>query len=276
VSDSGNDFSSEPWRENPSKVLSMAARIDPEVSLGLDEGTGNMRQSRRIRRLARRCIRRRIDRELVGSAFSEGLDLLRQALMVIAGTWVEKGWLGEKEDIFYLEWDEVAAVREGRNVDGSPVSETVARQRADMAAAATIRLPEMILGDRPPQGRVSELDSNVLRGIPASNGTYAGTARILRSTSDEAKLRSGDVLIVPYSDMGWVPLFSRAGAIVAEAGGTLSHAAIIARELHIPAVVSVDEACALEDGTVVVVDGNAGTVTLKAGGAGERSLETVL
>lgn len=271
VSDSGNDFSSEPWRENPSKVLSMAAQIDPGVSRVVDEEVADRRRCKRVRRLARRCIRRRVDRELVGAAFSEGLDLLRRALIAIAGTWVEKGWLGEKEDIFYLEWDEVAAVREGRNSDGAPISETVTRQRVDMAAAATIRLPEMILGDRPPQVGALELDSNVLRGIPASNGTYEGTARVLRSTGDAAKLQSGDVLIVPYSDMGWVPLFSRAGAIVAEAGGTLSHAAIIARELHIPAVVSVDAACTLEDGAVVSVNGDAGTVTLKAVGDGRHA-----
>lgn len=272
VSDSGNDFSSEPWRETPGKVLAMAARMDPEDSNHTDQETESRRVPGRVRRLAKRCVRRRIDREVVGTAFSEGLGLLRRALMEIAGSWVARGWLDRAGDIFYLEWEDVMAVRDGLTPDGVRVSEIVARQRAAMAAVVDLQLPEMILGDRPPLFEPSRPSSDVLRGIPASVGTYEGAVRVLRSTDDAAKLVSGDVLVVPYSDVGWVPLFSKAGAIVAEAGGTLSHASIIAREFRIPAVVSVDGACDLEDGTIVVVNGDEGTITVKAAAVGgERS-----
>ena len=72
--------------------------------------------------------------------------------------------------------------------------------------------------------------------------------------------REGDVLVIPYSDVGWTPLFIKAGAVIAESGGILSHSSIIAREYGIPAVVSVPGACQLADGALVTVDGYRGEV----------------
>jgi len=76
-------------------------------------------------------------------------------------------------------------------------------------------------------------------------------------------LEQGDVLVIPYSDVGWTPLFTRAGAVVAESGGLLSHSSIVAREYGIPAVVSVQGACQLKDGTLVTVDGYRGEITVR-------------
>jgi pyruvate,water dikinase len=74
------------------------------------------------------------------------------------------------------------------------------------------------------------------------------------------KLVKGDVLIMPYSDVGMTPLFSKAGAVVSESGGLLSHSSIIAREYGIPAVVSVPDACSIPDNTRLSVDGFEGVV----------------
>jgi pyruvate,water dikinase len=80
---------------------------------------------------------------------------------------------------------------------------------------------------------------------------------------DFAKLESGDVLVIPYSDVSWTPLFSKAGAVVAESGGILSHSSIIAREYGLPAIVSVNNATRqLQDDMIVTVDGYHGTITL--------------
>ena len=72
---------------------------------------------------------------------------------------------------------------------------------------------------------------------------------------------------MPYSDVGWTPLFARAGAVVAEAGGMLSHSSIVAREYRIPCVVSVGGAMRLPDGATVTVDGYAGTIVVEDGDA---------
>ena len=69
-------------------------------------------------------------------------------------------------------------------------------------------------------------------------------------------------MIIPYSDVGWTPLFTKAGAIVAESGGFLSHSSIIAREYGIPAVVSVPGVCRLKDNTMVTIDGYQGEIII--------------
>lgn len=98
-------------------------------------------------------------------------------------------------------------------------------------------------------------------GIPASGGSATGTARAVRGPADFRRVRPGDVLICRSTDPAWTPLFRIAGAVVAENGGVLSHAAILARELGIPAVLAVPGAMsAIADGTVVSVDGDAGEI----------------
>ncbi|MFO0000918.1 MAG: PEP-utilizing enzyme [bacterium] len=85
--------------------------------------------------------------------------------------------------------------------------------------------------------------------------------RIVRSLADGARLQPGDILVARTTDPGWTPLFLRAGAVVLELGGMLSHAAVVARELGVPAVVNVEGACSrLHDGQVVLVDGSRGIV----------------
>lgn len=74
----------------------------------------------------------------------------------------------------------------------------------------------------------------------------------------------GAVLVIPFSDISWAPLFAQAGAIIAESGGMLSHSSIVAREYRIPAVVSITNAChILKDDMLVTVDGFKGEVIIK-------------
>jgi pyruvate,water dikinase len=88
-----------------------------------------------------------------------------------------------------------------------------------------------------------------------------GTVRVLRDP-DPSRLQDGDVLVVELADPGWTPLFPRAGAVVMEVGGTMCHAAVVARELGVPAVFGVVGATtALREGMRVTVDGERGTVT---------------
>ena len=85
---------------------------------------------------------------------------------------------------------------------------------------------------------------------------------MIRGIHEFGKMREGDVLVIPYSDAGWTPLFSKAGAVIAESGGILSHSSIVAREYNIPAVVSVTGACNLTDDVVVTIDGYSGEVLI--------------
>ncbi len=104
-----------------------------------------------------------------------------------------------------------------------------------------------------------------LTGTPGSRGAATGPARIVRDPSDFSRVRPGDVLVCPFTDPAWTPLLRMAAGVVTETGGVLSHAAIVARERRIPAVLGVVGATAtIPDGSIVRVDGSNGTVTTGA------------
>ncbi|MFC7384265.1 PEP/pyruvate-binding domain-containing protein [Sphaerisporangium rhizosphaerae] len=115
----------------------------------------------------------------------------------------------------------------------------------------------------PPPPRVAPAaTAAVLSGIPGSHGTVTGAARIVRGPGDFARVRAGDILVCPFTDPAWTPLLRVVAGVVTETGGVLSHAAIVAREQAIPAVLGVPDAMSrLRDDTVLTIDGTAGTVT---------------
>ena len=102
-----------------------------------------------------------------------------------------------------------------------------------------------------------------MSAIGAAAGRASGRARIILDTSEIAAFEPGDVLVAPFTDAAWTPLFLIAGAVVVDVGAMNSHAVVVSRELGIPSVLSVTTGTAqLADGMVVTVDGVAGTVTV--------------
>ena len=100
-------------------------------------------------------------------------------------------------------------------------------------------------------------------GIPASQGIVTGQVRILETIEDITQVRAGEILIVPRTDPGWTPVFSKIGGLVTESGGVLSHGAVVSREFGIPAVTNVRNACQVfKTGQRVTLDGNQGLVIL--------------
>lgn len=106
-------------------------------------------------------------------------------------------------------------------------------------------------------------DGDSIKGIGASIGQVKGRVCIVRSPKEFYKLEKGDILVCKYTDPEWTPLFALAAGVVVDTGGTLSHAAIVAREYGIPAVLAAGDATLkLHDGDTVIVDANEGSVTL--------------
>ena len=104
---------------------------------------------------------------------------------------------------------------------------------------------------------------DVLRGVPGCPGVVTGRARVILDPSDPMALEPGEILIAPFTDPAWTPLFVPAAGVVVNVGAQVSHAIIVSRELGIPCVVSVTGATeAIPDGATVTVDGGAGTVTV--------------
>ena len=110
------------------------------------------------------------------------------------------------------------------------------------------------------EGSVSEAEVSV-RGFPGSAGVVGAPVRVLSDFADGAAFQPGEVLVTTITNVGWTPLFPRAAAVITDVGAPLSHAAIVARELGIPAVVGCGNATMrLRTGDRVRVDGTAGTV----------------
>ncbi|MFI7131535.1 PEP/pyruvate-binding domain-containing protein [Nonomuraea sp. NPDC050153] len=114
----------------------------------------------------------------------------------------------------------------------------------------------------PPPSRAVDVAAGAFTGTPGSRGSVTGTARIVRGPGDFGRVRPGDILVCPFTDPAWTPLLRIAAGVVTETGGVLCHAAIVAREHGIPAVLGVLDATGrLRDGAIVTIDGTAGTVT---------------
>ena len=110
---------------------------------------------------------------------------------------------------------------------------------------------------------------DVLKGVSGSPGCVVGKVRIIRTPAEFYKMQKGDVLVCHLTDPEWTPLFKLASAVVADTGSALSHAAIIAREFAIPAVLGVGTATArFKDGDMIIVDGNKGEVRRSTNASG--------
>lgn len=112
------------------------------------------------------------------------------------------------------------------------------------------------------QTALSTEDGSV-KGIGGSVGQATGKVCVVRSPAEFDKLMQGDILVCTYTDPEWTPLFTLAAGVVVDTGGTLSHAAIVAREYNIPAILATGDATKkLKDGEHVMIDGSTGIVTI--------------
>jgi pyruvate,water dikinase len=218
-------------------------------------------QGRTFRIFYNRARQFRLYREQISSLHTYGLSLLRAYYLALGECLTKRGWLDSADDIFYLYRNEIWEAVQARQ-GGNQLRQLVGTRQQEIIEARDVRLPEIIFGDQPPPLLPNNLSR--LRGTPTSPGYYRGTIKVIRGIADFAKLEQGDILAIPYSDVGWAPLFAKAGAVIAESGGILSHSSIIAREYNIPAVVSVSGALNLPDFTQVTVDGFQGEIIIHA------------
>jgi len=175
--------------------------------------------------------------------------------------------LEQQDDVFFLAHDELCELVYGQ-LAPREARDRIAARRAEMAADAEIELPDTIYGDHVPLRPVLRaVGEGCLEGISGSSGFVEGHARIILDPIEaRSAFGSDDILVIPFADTSWTPLFCGIGGVVVETGGQLSHSAIVAREYGLPAVVNVKDATRLiHEGQAVAVDGNRGRVILKEG-----------
>lgn len=200
-------------------------------------------------------------------ALTLGWPLLRRCADRIGTALTEAGVLDEPGQLFFLTETELRA---RRPASASAQARRVVWQRQRrLSPPLTIGRPPTLIGHRlagtVSGGPTRASTGAILVGQPASPGRATGPARVIRDPGDldqVAKFQVGDVLVAPATTPAWTPLLRRAAAVVTDRGTAAAHAAIIAREYGIPAVVATgDGTQRLHDGLTITVDGSRGTVT---------------
>ncbi|MFE5083607.1 rifamycin-inactivating phosphotransferase [Streptomyces mirabilis] len=185
----------------------------------------------------------------------------KQALLEEAERLVQAGVLPEKEDIFYLTFQELHDVVRSHQVDGRLI-----QQRKDAFRSYHALTPPRVLtsdGEAVTGAyRRDDVPAGALIGLPVSAGTVEGRARVILDIA-EADLEAGDILVTTFTDPSWSPLFVGIAGLVTEVGGQMTHGAVIAREYGLPAVVGVEQATRLiRDGQRIRVHGTDGYVEI--------------
>jgi phosphohistidine swiveling domain-containing protein len=228
-----------------------------------------------------RDIARRIDETVETNTLREATrSELTRIVAVIRALFLRAGELtGLGDGVFFLTTDEVVDTLSG---DMSAAAQIPARREAYEKHMALPSLPAWIRGRfdpfqwaADPNRRMDVFDAHasvsppapsadrVVRGHPGSAGRVEGIVRRIDRPEEGDRLKRGEILVTSTTNVGWTPLFPRAAAVVTDIGGSLSHAAIVARELGIPAVVGCGNATLrLETGDRARVDGGRGIVEI--------------
>lgn len=185
----------------------------------------------------------------------------KQALLREAERLVEEGVLREKEDIFYLTFQEFHDVVRSHRLD----ERLIQRRKDAFRSYQALTPPRVLTSDGEALTgayRRDDVPAGALIGVPVSAGTIEGRARVILDMA-EADLEAGDILVTAFTDPSWSPLFVGIAGLVTEVGGVMTHGAVIAREYGLPAVVGVEQATRLiRDGQRIRVHGTDGYIEI--------------
>ncbi len=271
------------WREAPTQlvpaILSHIKSVRPgqhrrDFLAGKQEAEAAAgRLPERLRQTPRgffkaRCMQRliKVHRSLIGIRehpkyfIVQNLDMIKRAILEEADKLVADGILDHPEEVFWFSLQEIKEIIETQRVDRNVITMRKEKFQHD----AKLTPPRVITGE----GEIITVKPGVhvppgaLAGSPVSAGVVEGRARVILKL-EEAKMNKGDILVAPYTDPAWTPLFPLAAGLVTEVGGLMTHGAVVAREYGIPAVVGVDNATRrIQDGQKIRVDGTQGFVEI--------------
>ena len=188
--------------------------------------------------------------------------IYKRALLKEAGQLVEARVIHEKEDIYYLSFEELREVVQHCGTS-KPDYELINKRKDEYKLYENLTPPRVITSD----GEIivgkynrRNLPADAIVGLPVSSGVIEGRARVILKMED-ADLEEGDILVTSFTDPSWTPLFVSLKGLVTEVGGLMTHGAVIAREYGLPAVVGVENATRLiKDGQRIRVNGTEGYV----------------
>lgn len=265
--------SSPTWSEAPAVVLGLVRALLDQRHPTADQTGAALAELKRHPLLRFRRIRRHVlaavDDARAGTAFREDshfyatkvIPPMRRAYRELGRRLVDAGVIDDAKDIYHLRFEELEEITDDGGAPPAsvrqhyrPLVQARAARRRELEGVPLLDPALLFRNRRTPAGVL-------VSGTPASRGRAEGPVRIIRGPDEFGRLRSGDILVCPYTNPSWTPLFQRAAAVVVDLGGLGSHAAIVAREYGIPAVMGTGTGTgSLAEGQRVIVDGGAGTV----------------
>ena len=273
------DFIHPRWDEIPETVVEMVARrlrTAGKQTVRKDRGADEIGQRERrkenagpadllLNPLVRSARKFLALREDLRFALDKVLHRIRRVLLEVSARPALAAYSRMPDAVFFLTLGELRNVLAGESSPDEFLENIVIRRKAYLDSKDVA--PAYYVGLDPESGRslpIADADSSdILKGVAASPGVAAGTARLIRNPGEFHLFRDGDILVANNTDPGWTPLFVSASAVVVEMGGILNHCSIVAREYGIPAVVGIDGATSrIRTGMRLEVDGNAGVVKI--------------
>ncbi len=272
------------WEEDPSPVLGMV-RNYLLVDTNLEEADSNIKAQRESLKQQVRDELSTLPYENLGSPRTRliefmveqtkyymklrensrfyhimGFYAVRLKILKIEQELLSKNIMKCKDDIFYLHWDEVVQLQAGE-FGWADVEDTIRARRMEHIRRSKM-VPPKTIGLNIEEAE-EDGDGKSLSGQGASPGRYEGIARVIMDPATDNEIEPGEILIAPYTDPAWTPLFLTANAAVIEVGSYLSHAGTIAREYGMPCVVDVANCTSkITTGTRISVDGSKGKVVI--------------
>ncbi|GIO32845.1 MULTISPECIES: phosphoenolpyruvate synthase [Paenibacillus] len=185
----------------------------------------------------------------------------KQALMKEAARLAQKGVIREKEDIYFLSFEEFREAVHTNRLDYS----IIAKRKEEYEVYEKLTPPRIMTSEgeiMTGEFKTDNIPKDALAGIPVSSGTIEGRARVILRMED-AVIEEGDILVTAYTDPSWTPVFVSIRGLVTEVGGMMTHGSVIAREYGLPAVASVENATkTIKDGQRIRVNGAEGYVEI--------------
>jgi len=279
LSPNSTNFTETPWIEDPTIIWSAiaAAALNPKKTFdrhvikvrlqAKDQVLKKLNWCQKIffNRLLDSTIRYINLREQVSMLLSEDSYQMRRITLSLADHYIKDGLFKEKDDIYFLSFNELKKLAEN-NFKTTELKKIIELRKSELEEDSRLELDSIICGDQiTPCYKIPLKKQTYLTGICGSSGFIHGYAYVVQDPSEVHKLlNENDILVVPYIHVGWTPLFSTIGGIVAETGGQLSHASIVAREYGLPAVVSVKNAMRLiKNNQPITLDANKGKIYMK-------------
>ncbi|XP_064640446.1 rifampicin phosphotransferase-like [Lineus longissimus] len=266
------EFRETSWRAEPTKLipsLQMLIKVghsDQKKSkdqiLDVNEAISKLKTpttwfGRKVLKLLVPWARQAVGGREWGKSISiEFNDIFKEAYWKLAKFMVEEGYLPDRDLLFFLTHYEIGQVLKTRS---AKLVARASKRRRVLPKQMDVHFPEISIGH--PTSLKEEEDceeplatSVTIKGMPVSQGLVKGRARVVKTLKEAETIQFGDILIVPYTDVGWTPYFPLLAGLVTEIGGLLSHGAVVAREYGLPCVVNCPRATHLfkTDDTVIL------------------------